>query len=176
MTNEEMFSKRMVLFNIPMMLGDESLSPKLQARLMLMRVAYDKGVAAFEDDMKAVVKELKKEGFDERSQKMQRLEEIDGKEDATAEEKKEAEGLRKEKPAYDKEMEELNKGYMEARSLKMSEKSEMPERMLSMDEFTEIIQMIKMYGDIEIQFGDGPKQTMTRENFIGFIASMLVKE
>lgn len=34
-----------------------------------MRVAYDKAAKAFDDDMQQVLKEIKKEGYDERAQK-----------------------------------------------------------------------------------------------------------
>lgn len=79
-----------------------------------MRVAYDKAAKAFDDDMQQVLKEIKKEGYDERAQKINYMREIDGKEDATKEEKKEADEIRKTEEDFNKETEELNKAYSEA--------------------------------------------------------------
>ncbi len=76
-----------------------------------MRVAYDKAAKAFDDDMQQVLKEIKKEGYDERAQKINHMKEIDGKEDATKEEKKEADEIRKTEEDFNKETEELNKAY-----------------------------------------------------------------
>ena len=90
MTNQEMFLKRLTLLNITLSLEGKELPSELKAKIMLMRVAYDKAAKAFDDDMQQVLKEIKKEGYDERAQRINRMKEVDGKEDATKEEKKEA--------------------------------------------------------------------------------------
>ena len=114
MTNQEMFLKRLTLLNIPLSLEGKELPSELKAKIMLMRVAYDKAAKAFDDDMQQVLKEIKKEGYDERAQKINHMKEIDGKEDATKEEKKEADEIRKTEEDFNKETEELNKAYSEA--------------------------------------------------------------
>lgn len=51
MTNQEMFLKRLTLLNIPLSLEGKELPSELKAKIMLMRVAYDKAAKAFDDDM-----------------------------------------------------------------------------------------------------------------------------
>lgn len=63
MTNQEMFLKRLTLLNIPLSLEGKELPSELKAKIMLMRVAYDKAAKAFDDDMQQVLKEIKRKGM-----------------------------------------------------------------------------------------------------------------
>ena len=176
MTNQEMFLKRLTLLNIPLSLGDKELPSDLKAKIMLMRVSYDKGVKSFEDDMQQLVKEIKKEGYDERAQNIKRMKEIDGKEDATKEEKKEADEIRKTEEDFNKETEELNKAYSEAYQQKLQEDSEMKPKYLSFEGFTHIIDLIGTNGTIEVKWNTPEPLNIPKEEFISLIATNLMDE
>lgn len=176
MTNQEMFFKRLTLLNIPLSLEGKELPSELKAKIMLMRVAYDKAARAFDDDMQQVLKEIKKEGYDERAQKINHMREIDGKEDATKEEKKEADEIRKTEEDFNKETEELNKAYSEAYQQKLQEDSEMKPKYLSFEGFTHITDLIGTNGTIEVKWNTPEPLKIPKEEFIYFIATNLMNE
>lgn len=176
MTNQEMFLKRLTLLNIPLSLEGKELPSELKAKIMLMRVAYDKAAKAFDDDMQQVLKEIKKEGYDERAQNINRMKEIDGKEDATKEEKKEADEIRKTEEDFNKETEELNKAYSEAYQQKLQEDSEMKPKYLSFEGFTHIIDLIGTNGTIEVKWNTPEPLKIPKEEFISLIATNLMDE
>ena len=166
MTNQEMFLKRLTLLNIPLSLEGKELPSELKAKIMLMRVAYDKAAKAFDDDMQQVIKEIKKEGYDERAQKINHMKEIDGKEDATKEEKKEAD--------FNKETEELNKAYSEAYQEKMKEECDMKPRKFAFEGFAKIIELIGTDGAIKVKWNSPEALEIPKEEFISLIATNLV--
>lgn len=176
MTNNELFIKRLTLLNIPLLFEGNQLPDKLKAKLMIMRVAYDKAVNSFEDDMKEVLKNLKKEGYDERAQKIHRMKEIDGKEDATKEEKKEADEIRGTEEEFNKETETLNKDYSTAYQQKLEDKSDMKPKFLSIEDYTDIIAMIGTEGIIKIKWTSPDLIEVNKEEFLSMIANCLVCE
>ncbi len=174
MTNQGMFLKRLTLLNIPLSLEGKELPSELKAKIMLMRVAYDKAAKAFDDDMQQVLKEIKKEGYDERAQKINRMKEIDGKEDATKEEKKEADEIRKTEEDFNKETEELNKAYSEAYQEKMKEECDMKPRKFAFEGFAKIIELIGTDGAIKVKWDFPEALEIPKEEFISLIATNLV--
>lgn len=174
MTNQEMFLKRLTLLNIPLSLEGKELPSELKAKIMLMRVSYDKAAKAFDDDMQQVLKEIKKEGYDERAQKINRMKEIDGKEDATKEEKKEADEIRKTEADFNKETEELNKAYSEAYQEKMKEECDMKPRYFAFEGFAKIIELIGTDGAIKVKWNSPEALEIPKEEFISLIATNLV--
>ena len=166
MTNQEMFLKRLTLLNIPLSLEGKELPSELKAKIMLMRVAYDKAAKAFDDDMQQVLKEIKKEGYDERAQKINHMKEIDGKEDATKEEKKEADEIRKTEEDFNKETE----AYQE----KMKEECDMKPRYFAFEGFTKIIELIGTDGAIKVKWNSPEALEIPKEEFISLIATNLV--
>lgn len=174
MTNQEMFLKRLTLLNIPLSLEGKELPSELKAKIMLMRVAYDKAAKAFDDDMQQVLKEIKKEGYDERAQKINHMKEIDGKEDATKEEKKEADEIRKTEEDFNKETEELNKAYSEAYQEKMKDECDMKPRYFAFEGFTKIIELIGTDGAIKVIWNSPEALEIPKEEFISLIATNLV--
>ena len=176
MKNQEMFLKRLTLLIITLSLEGKELPSELKAKIMLMRVAYDKAAKAFDDDMQQVLKEIKKEGYDERAQKINHMKEIDGKEDATKEEKKEADEIRKTEEDFNKETEELNKAYSEAYQEKMKEECDMKPRKFAFEGFAKIIELIGTDGAIKVKWNSPEALEIPKEEFISLIATNLVDE
>ena len=77
MTYEEILGKRNISSNIPLVYEGRELSREMKATVVLMKVSYDKVATEFDKDMQEVLKGLKKDGFDDRSRDIQKMEEID---------------------------------------------------------------------------------------------------
>lgn len=196
MKYNEVFTREQVLSNIPLAIDGRKLSNDMQAKVMIMRVAYDKEANSFNQDMQEIAKGLKKEGFDERTQAIQKMEDVDRRKKAaeewkegdvdkdgkkvekpampTNEEIEEAEKTRSTKEEYDKELAEFNEKYISAHNKKMAEESGMKERLFTEQEFSEIIGVIGSEGKISFKNGDN-KAEISREDFLGIIAAWLVK-
>lgn len=188
----EIFNKAAIVKNIPLICEGRELPAGMNAIVVLTRVQYDKHIHAFEEEMKNVLKNLKKEGFDERSERQERLKDIDSRAESakkwkkgdkdengnliekpaapTPEELKEAEEIRKEKDSYDEEFEKLDSDYREAYDKKMMEEVEFEERKFTAEQFEAIIKMIGVEGDIEV---NGVKKSKT--HFINMIGALFVE-
>ena len=188
----EIFNKAAIVRNIPLICEGRELPSGMNAIVVLTRVQYDKHMHAFEEEMNSVLKNLKKEGFDERSERQERLKDIDSRAEAakkwkkgdkdengnliekpaapTPEELKEAEEIRKEKDAYDEELEKLNSDYGEAHDKKMGEEIKFDERKFTVEQFESIIKMIGIEGDIEVNGNKIPKT-----HFINMIGALFVE-
>lgn len=192
MKYSEVFERQGVLRNIPLESDGLKVSSELAAKIILMRVAYDKEVKSFEDDMQEALKAMKPEGFDERSGKFAKLEDTDRKAAAckewvkkgsegeapacpSEEELEEAEAVRPGKEAYEKELEELNVKYMEARRQKLDEDSGMKGRCLTEKDLSEIISVTGTQGTIKITIGNGQETGIDKEQFLGIVAGVLVE-
>lgn len=194
MTYNEVFEKSSIIKNLPIAFEGRVLPKGLPAKVVMVRVQYDNLIEAFEKEMQEkVLKELKKEGFDERSQKFQEMEDIDKRKVAaetwkegdvdsegkavekpampSEEELKKADEIRKGKKDFDKELSELNDEYRHARIAKGAEEVDMKERKFTMDEFSELIEMIGQdEGNIKVNGTDIPKWA-----FINTIAAKFVE-
>lgn len=192
MKYSEVFERQGVLRNIPLEYDGLKVSSELAAKIILMRVAYDKEVKSFEDDMQEALKAMKPEGFDERSGKFAKLEDTDRKAAAhkeweekgsegeapecpSEEELSEAEAVRPGKESYGKELEDLNAKYMEARRQKLDEESGMKDRRLTEKDLSEIISVTGTQGTIKITIGNGQETGIDKEQFLGIVAGVLVE-
>lgn len=199
MTYEEAFYKRVILANIPLVYEGRKLPKSETASVMLMRVAYNKIVDEFQEDMRKVEEDLKKEGFSERSQAIAEMEDIDrrkkaaeewkkGDKDAngkpvekpempTKEELEKAEKTRETKEEYDKELKELEDNLNEIRGRKLKEKVDKKGTYtFSRAEYAEICEVIGYEGDIEVVgFNEHPSKT-PRVELLSAIAFNLVAQ
>lgn len=191
MKYSEVFEKQGVLRNIPLEFNGVKVRSELAAKIILMRVAFDKEIRSFENDMQEALKAMKPEGFDERSDKFVKMEDTDRKaellkewedngkkgdspEAPTKEELEAAEEIRHGKEAYEKELAELNDKYMEARRQKLDEESLMKGRAFSEKELAEFVEVIGTQGTIKIAWGNGQDIDVAKEQFLGMIAGLLV--
>lgn len=197
MTYNDVFFRKRILDNIPLCYEGRQLPKSMKVAVVMMKVAYDKEGQTYEEEMKEVLKSLKKEGFDERSQAYASMEDVykkvkdaeeweegllDEKGEAiikpTAPSKEEIETADKAKATEEdflKERDELYSDYNEARIKKGEEKSSMTDRKFTTDQFSDIVEMIGIEGDIELSGFSSEKINMGREQFITFIGSDLVE-
>ena len=157
----EIFNKAAIVRNIPLICEGRELPSGMNAIVVLTRVQYDKHMHAFEEEMKDVLKSLKKEENGNLIEKPAA---------PTPEELKEAEEIRKEKDAYDEELEKLNSDYGEAHDKKMEEEIKFDERKFTAEQFESIIKMIGIEGDIEVNGNKIPKT-----HFINMIGALFVE-
>lgn len=198
MTYNEIFSRNNIVSNIPLVYEGRKLGKSEAASVMLVRVAYANKVQEYEKYMEDVLKGLKKEGFDERSQAISEMEDIDrrkkaaeewkkGDKDAngkpvekpempTKEELEKAEKTRETKEEYDKELKELEEAYGEARK-KHGEKDVKFDSKLTRAEYAEICELIGYEGDFEFSsIFTGGKERISKEMFLSLIAANLVAQ
>lgn len=196
MTYEEIFMRRAILSNIPLVFEGRKLGKSEVASVMLMRVAYNKKTEEFNKCMEDVLKGLKKEGFDERAQAIAAMEDVDRRKKAaeewkegdkdeagkpiekpampTEEELKKAEETRKTKDDHDKELAELNENYSEARKKKLEESTTIANGTFTRSEYAEICELIGSEGTIEL-FGFADEAVkVARAEFLAMIATHLV--
>lgn len=176
--------------NIPLYYDGKKLDKKTAASVMLLRVAYGKKVQEFEKDMQEVLKGLKKEGFDERSQAVAEMERIDAQKKKSEEWKEEdgvekpamptdeelakADETRKTLDAYNEEKKELEEAYLEARKKKVSEKVDMKGYALTKEELGEIYEVVGAEGkfNLSLPYSENPIQ-ITNEQFLSMVANMV---
>lgn len=195
MTYEEILGKRNISSNIPLVYEGRELSREMKATVVLMKVSYDKVAAEFDKDMQEVLKGLKKEGFDDRSRDIQKMEEIDKRKKAfqawkkgakdekgndiprptapTDEELKEIEKIRETKENYDDECKELDELYRKAYIEKLKETVKFTERKFSASDLAEIIGMLGTDGDMVLTV-NGIENRIAKEAFISLVAANLV--
>lgn len=193
-TYREIFEKSSFIKNLPIAFEGRVLPKGMPAKVIMVRIQYDNLIEAFEKEMSGKVLEgLKKEGFSERCQKFQEMEDIDmrrakaetwkeGDVDSegeaiekpsmpSEEELKKAEEIRKGKEDFDKECAELDEEYMQARKTRLSEEIDMKERKFTVDELSELIELIGLdEGTIKVNGRDVPKSI-----FINVIAAKFVE-
>lgn len=189
-----MFNNRTIVSNIPLVYEGRELSAKLQAKLMIMRVAYDKAMSTFQDKMKEVSNGLKPEGYDDLEREIGKMLEIEGKEkdfkewngegekpaELTKEELEEAKKIRAEKyEDYEAKKavlaEKLNEAYLQ----EGNEQADIKVKMLTEEDYAEIISVVKTNGCIDYVGHDGTKVNgslgIPKISFLGLIAANLVE-
>lgn len=195
MTVNELFNNRMIVSNIPLVYEGRELSAKLQAKLMIMRVSYDKAVSAFQDKMKEVSNGLKPEGYDDIEREIAKMLEIEGKEkdfkewngegtkpnEPTKEELEEAKKIRAEKyEDFEAKkavlVEKINEAYLQ----EGKEQADIKVKMLTEEDYAEIISVVKTDGLINYIGYDGKKihaadGGIPKIDFLGLIAANLVE-
>ena len=190
MKNGQMLDRRAILKNVPLVYEGRELGAKLQAKLMLMRVAYDKAAAAFNEKMQEVLKGLKPDGFDELAQAVEKMKLTDRKAKAHAEwdgegerpakpsdkEMEEAKSVREEKLAdYEAKLAELKVKYNEAVRMELEEECGMAEKYLTEDEYAEVVAVVKTEGDMTIIRDDGGEIALKRTDFLAMVGADFVK-
>ena len=176
MTTNEMFNNGTSVANIPLVFEGRELSAKLQAKLMIMRVTYDKAMAAFQEKMQEVVKGLKPEGYDELDEGFKKMESIEAKEGATAEELEEAKKFRAEKlEDYEAKkrilLDKVNEAYIQ----EGASESDAKVKKFTEDEYAEILSVVKTEGVIKYSMGEDKAVDMPKMAFLGMIAVNLVE-
>lgn len=196
MKYNDIFTRKAILNNIPLVFEGRKLGKSEVASLMLIRVAYDRKTDEFNKFMEDVLKGLKKEGFDERSQAVQQMEDVDRRKKAaeewkegdtdkdgrpmekpsmpTKEELEKADKTRETKADYDKELEELNESYMEARNKKLEEETTITGGTFTRAEYAEICGIIGSEGDIELTGFTTEAVKIPRAQLLNMIAAHLV--
>ena len=190
-----MFNNCTIVSNIPLVYEGRDLSAKLQAKMMIMRVAYDKAMSTFQDKMKEVSNGLKPEGYDDLEREIGKMLEIERKEkdfkewnsdgekpaEPTKEELEEAKKIRAEKyEDYEAKKavlaEKLNEAYLQ----EGNEQADIKVKMLTEEDYAEIISMVKTDGLIDYIGPDGkmvnrPIGGIPKISFLGLIAANLVE-
>lgn len=191
--NDIFYNSRVLLNNIPVGRECFSFGSHISTSVIMLQVAYEGKIKEFNDFMSETLKKLKKEGFDDRTQKIREMEDVDrrmksytewedshdeGKErpkKPSDEELISAEETRKTKPEYDNELEELNNAYNEAQSKKAKEEVAGFDAKFDRSEYEELVSCIGVSGDIEVDFGNGNKSRMNKVDFLRMIATSLVR-
>lgn len=178
MTFAEVLNKSTIVKNIPLIFEGRKLPKGMNSTVILIRVQYEKYVEEFNSLMEKVQKELKKDGFDERTTEIESMKKVferkklfeEGKNtendvEPTEEELKKAEETKLKEEDYNTELAELNAEYQKAYLEKLKEEVNFKERKFSKEELDEIIDLIGTEGDIKINDNSVPK-----EHFINTIA------
>ena len=176
MTVNETFNNRTIVSNIPLVFEGRELSSKLQAKLMIMRVTYDKSVSAFQEKMQEVVKGLKVEGYDNLEAEIKKMLAIEKKEDASKEELEEAKRIREEKYAdYEEKKKVLIEKVNEAYNQEGLEQTDIKVKKFTEEEYSEIISVIKTEGKIKYAMNNDESVDIPKMAFLSMIAANLVE-
>lgn len=161
MTYENLIAINNVLSCIPLTKEDKALSPKAATEIIFLQVAYQKKVADFDSFMFSVLQKLKKDGFDERSQKYAFMKNVfsrlaapddDGDVRPTDEDVEEAKKIQETADDFEKELAELEAVYQTAYNEKLKEDvgtlGKMPK-----STYEELVDFIGLVGETEIEVG-----------------------
>lgn len=178
----EIISRRNVLFNIPMELGDKSLSGDASADVILTRVAYEKKAEEISSFMQDVMSGLKKDGYDEMERKVSFMRDVEAKMSCELSEKpsdddvNEADRIRKEiLPDYEKKREEIEKSFMSAQEKKMQEETDEPSSFITRKDFSEICGLMGVSGDFDFIIPNAGNQVkMSKTSFLSLLATMVI--
>lgn len=189
MNHIELMNKSVAIKNVPLMFEGRALSSKLQAKVVLIKVAYDKALMAFNEKLREVYNGLKPEGFDELEAKVKKMEAVEAKDKAhkewngegdrpaepTKEEKEEAAAIReKDLKTYEEQVKDLNGKFNEAYMQELKEDAAVKEKTLTEDELAAIIEVIGTDGEMDFVNNEGRKFKVNRCEFIDMIASAFV--
>lgn len=189
MNHIELMNKSVAIKNVPLMFEGRALPSKLQAKVVLIKVAYDKALMAFNEKLREVYNGLKPEGFDELEAKVKKMEAVEAKEKAhkewngegdrpaepTKEEKEEAAAIReKNLKTYEEQVKDLNGKFNEAYMQELKEDAAVKENILTEDELAAIIEVIGTDGEMDFVNNEGRKFKVNRCEFIDMIASAFV--
>ena len=187
----DLMNKSVAIKNVPLTFEGRALPSKLQAKIVLAKVAYDKALTAFNEKMRDVYNELKPEGFDELEAKVRKMLDVEAKEKAheewngegekpaepTQEELAEAAAIReKEMKDYEVKREELNGKFNEAYAEAVKDEAPVKEKALTEDELAAIIEVVGMDGEMDFIGNDGRPWKVKRCEFVDLIAAGLVGE
>lgn len=180
MTYLEILNKSTISKHIPLSFEGRTLPKGFSSAVILLKVQYDKHVEEFNSLMQKIADELKKEGYDERFEKIkkmndvyERLKKVENGEEAkqpTEQELKEAEETKLIELDFKRETDELNEEYTKAYMEHIKTDITINERKFSREEFDEVVELIGVDGNIEIN-----GKQITKEQFINTIGLMFVQ-
>lgn len=163
MTYAEVINKSSIAKHIPLRVEGRGLPKGMNSSVILVRVQYEKYIEEFNGIMDKVLKQLKKEGYDERISEYQAMQEIyarkkkieDGVEEEglvepSEEELKKADNTKAKEDEIKAEIKELDEEYSKAYNEKLREEVKINERKFSKEELDELIEMIGLDGTIKI--------------------------
>ena len=187
----DLMDKKGILDNVPLAFEGRELPSKLQAKLMLMRVGYDKVVAQFQEKLQEVLKGLKPDGFDALAADVQKLESVESRVSAfenwngegekptmpTDEELKDAEEMRASGKYEEsqKELKTLTEKYNEAYRLELLADVDYAERKFTEDEYAEIVAMVGTAGKVDFFLADGQKVEIAKVDLLAMVAANFVE-
>lgn len=189
MKNVRLFNNYNIVSNIPLVFEGRELPSKLQAKLMLMRVGYDKAVMAFNEKCQEALNGFKPEGFDELAREIERMDTIESKDknfkewngegkkpsEPTKEELEEAAKIREEKLEDYKQKEKIvSEKWAEIRRLEIGEECPTKMKILTEEDYAIIIELIRTEGKIDYTV-NGQTFNIDRVQFLEFIAANLVE-
>ena len=191
MTYNDVFLRRNLLANIPLVKNGVKLPKSTAATLMLLRVSYQQKVDEFVKILEEVQKEFKKDGYDERASKIAEMRSIDERKKAaeswkesdgaekpempSKEELDKAEEIRKTLADFEKEQNELNEHVSEAQDKHAKDNVQMSDCTFTKSEFADIYEIIGADGEMEYSIpNQSEKSKVPCEWFLNMIAYNLV--
>lgn len=190
MNYNDIFVSKNLLSNVPTEINGKMMPTALAVSIIIMQTSCQRKIDEFESFMADVLKKLKKDGFDERTKEVQEMEDVerrlkeyeewkadDGNErpaKPTDEDVEKARKTRASKESYDRELEDLNNAYAEARAKKSQENVNDAPRM-SAETFTQLVDFIGMAGDLDIKWPARGDSTISRSEFLYTVASVMVE-
>lgn len=189
MKNGEMLNKRLVISNLPLVFEGRELPSKLQAKVILMRVTFDRAANSFNEKMKEVMNGLKPEGFDDIAREKNECESIESK--LKSYEEWNGEGEKPSKPSeeelskvkkfkeeklddYNTKEKDLLSKYNEAYMTEFKEESDVKVKKFTEDELASIIELIGIEGDFEFVNGEN-KILIPRQEYLAIVADSFVE-
>lgn len=189
MTYNEIFQNRAILNNVPLVYEGRKLPKTTAASVMILRVKYQQRVDEFVKLIQEVLKGLKKEGYDERLQAVQTMEDVDRRKKAaeewngegekpampTDEELAKAEETRATLDAFNEEKKELEEAYQEAQTREGAKDVPFKDSKLSKEELADIYEMIGADGEFDYTVpGQDKPFKVAKEWFLNMVAMNLV--
>lgn len=171
MTYAEALNKHALVGAIELMANGKRLEKSTAATVMMLKVSFDKIAYEFNDKMKEIVKGLKPEGFDERQRNFAKMQEINSKENATEEEKKEVEELAKGLEGFEEELSILNDEEQEAYKKLLKEECNVKSASITKDDWANIYEVMGVEGNSKLSIGNEP---LSNEQFLSILAASLV--
>lgn len=189
--NEIFFNSKVILNNIPLGNKAFTFSPRIATSVLLMQVSYDQKVKEYNGFMQEALAKLKKEGFDERSRKVNTFKDVDKRMTAYLEWK---EGDSEERPSkpneqeleaakegesilaeFEAEYHELELAYEEASKKKSSEEVKDFCEKLRLSDYEELVSCIGVSGNLSILTIDGNYKEVPKVEFLRLIAANIVE-
>lgn len=181
MTYNEAYQKANLLGMMPLGNAEFKFPASLSTAIILLQVEYQRKLKEFDETMAEVLKKLKKEGFDDRSQAIQKMEDIDkrlkehekdnSKPKPSDKEIAEADEIRKTEEEYRKEFDELDKQFTEAKNKKAEEKIGGFNPVLTKEEYGMLVETIGVSGDIVLP---NIQQPIPKVTFLHMVAEILL--
>lgn len=173
----EAASRANLLANVPL----KGLDGKSTADIILLRVAYDRKADELRDFMADVARKLKPEGYDDRAQRVARMEDVERRQEEggdhapTPEELAEAEETRKTAlETHERERQELETRFQEAQRKKMDEDTEVDGGALPRDTFNALCQQVGAEGAMPLALPGREEPVMVgKAQLLAWLAQMV---